>query len=116
MATNVKSVLNSLIRVSGIHEAVVVGRDGFVIEHLGDMDAETTGAVVSTAIGTTETMGGELGQGDLFEMMAEYKEGTVIVAPIGLDGILGIAATEEANLGAVRHAVKKHIRELERAL
>ena len=116
MATNPKTVLMNLTKVQGIHEALVVGRDGFVIEHVGDMDPDATGAVVSTAIGATEAMGHELSQGDLFEMMAEYKEGTVIVAPIGGDAILGIAALESANLGAIRHAVKKNLRDLERAL
>jgi predicted regulator of Ras-like GTPase activity (Roadblock/LC7/MglB family) len=116
MATNPKSILQTLTKVAGIHEALVVGRDGFVIEHVGDMDADSTGAVISTAIGATEAMGSELEQGVLFEMMAEYKEGTVIVAPIGPDAILGIAADETANLGAIRHAVKKNLRELEKAL
>lgn len=116
MATNAKAVLQSLTKTGGIHEALVVGRDGFVIEHVGDMDPEATGAVVSTAIGATEAMGNELGQGELFELMAEFKGGTVVVAPVGGDAILGIAAGETANLGAVRHAVKKHLRELEKAL
>ncbi len=116
MATHPKNVLMSLTKVQGIHEALVVGRDGFVIEHVGDMEPDATGAVVSTAIGATESMGSELNQGNLFELMAEYKEGTVIVAPVGPDAILGIAASESANLGAIRHAVKKHLRELERAL
>ncbi len=116
MANNPKNVLMALTKVQGIHEALVVGRDGFVIEHVGDMDPESTGAVVSTAIGATESMGGELNQGQLFEVMAEFKEGTVIVAPVGTDAILGVAAGDAANLGAIRHAVKKFIRELERSL
>ncbi len=116
MAANTKAVLAALTKVQGIHEALVVGRDGFVIEHVGDMEAEATGAVVSTAIGAAEAMGGELGLSNLEELMAEYKGGTVIVAPIGADAILGIAAAEDANLGAIRHAVKKNIRELERTL
>jgi hypothetical protein len=116
MATNPKTILMTLTKVQGIHEALVVGRDGFVIEHVGDMEPESTGAVVSTAIGAAESMGGELGQGNLTEMMAEYQGGTVIVAPVGQDAILGCAASEDANLGAIRHAVKKNLRDLERAL
>lgn len=116
MATTPKSILMGLTKVQGIHEALVVGRDGFVIEHVGDMDAESVGAVVSTAIGATETMGGDLSQGRLAQVMAEFAEGTVIVAPASEDAILCIVAGDDAVLGAVRQAVRKNMRELERAL
>ncbi|MCP4680456.1 MAG: dynein regulation protein LC7 [Deltaproteobacteria bacterium] len=111
--TNILKTLNS---APGIHESLVVGRDGFVIDNVGDMDADGVGAVVSTAIGAIEAMGRDCEQGALFEVMAEYKEGVIIAAPIGRDAVLGVVADGEANLGAIRHAVKKNMRELEREL
>ena len=95
---------------------MIVGRDGFVIEHVGDMDADSVGAVISTAIGTIEAMGRDTTQGSLFEIMAEFDDGTVIAAPVGRDAVLGVIADKGANLGGIRHAVKKSMRELERAL
>ena len=111
-----KAVLNELLKTEGVREALVVGRDGFVIEHAGDMDADAVGAAVSTTLGSVEAMGRNTEQGGLFEVMAEFKEGTIIVAPIGRDAILGITAEEGGNLGAIRLAVKKNLRELEREL
>lgn len=113
---DVKSILKTLNATTGISQALVVGRDGFVIESVGDMSAEEVGAVISTAIGAVEAMGRDCNQGGLFEVMAEFKDGTMIAAPVGRDAVLGIVAGIEANLGAIRHAVKKNLRELEREL
>ena len=113
---DVKSILKALKDTQGINEALVVGRDGFVIESVGDMEAEEVGAVISTAIGAIEAMGRDCEQGSLFEVMAEYKDGTMIAAPVGRDAVLGVVAGTDANLGGIRHAVKKNMRELEREL
>jgi len=112
----VKKLLQELAKTEGVREALVVGRDGFVIDHVGDMDAENVGAAVSTSIGTMEAMARKIGNAELFEVMAEYKDGTVVIAPIGRDAILGISAREGANLGGIRFAVKKSIREFEKVL
>lgn len=116
MASRSEQILKDLIKTDGVHEALVVGRDGFVIDHAGDMDSESVGAVVSTAIGAVEAMGRDAEQGSLFELMAEYKDGVIIVAPVGRDAVMGIVAEAGANLGRIRHDVKKNLRELERVL
>jgi uncharacterized protein len=116
MGSKVQDMLRDLNATAGIHESVIVGRDGFVIEHLGDMDADGVGATISTAMGTIEAMGRDTDQGSLFEVMAEYNGGTIIAAPVGRDAVLGIVAESDANLGGIRHAVKKSLRDLERAL
>lgn len=116
MASKASAILKDLSGTDGVHEVLVVGRDGFVIDHVGDMDADGVGAVVSTAIGAIEAMGRDTEQGGLFEIMAEFKDGTIIAAPIGRDALLGMVANSEANLGGIRHAAKKAIRDLERAL
>ncbi len=116
MASKANGIIKELSGTDGVHEVLVVGRDGFVIDHVGDMDADGVGAVVSTAIGAIEAMGRDTEQGNLFEIMAEYNEGTIIAAPVGRDAVLGMVASSSANLGGIRHAAKKAIRDLERAL
>ncbi len=116
MMDRTKGILKDLNSAQGIHQTLVVGRDGFVIENVGDMDAESVGAVISTAIGAVEAMGRDCSQGGLFEVMAEYNEGVIIAAPVGEDAVLGVVADSSANLGGIRHAVKKNLRELQRTL
>lgn len=111
-----QSILKELNKAPGIHQSLVVGRDGFVIENAGDMDSDSVGAIISTALGAIEAMGRDCDQGTLFEVMAEYNNGVIIAAPIGREAVLGIVADNQANLGGIRHAVKKNIKELERML
>lgn len=113
---NTDGVLKSLNDVPGVHQTLIVGRDGFVINSMGDMEADSVGAVISTAIGAIEAMGRDCKQGNLFEVMAEYKGGVVIAAPIGEDAVLGIVADGGANLGGIRFSVKKGIKELEKIM
>lgn len=113
---NTDEVLKGLNGVSGVHQSLVVGRDGFVINSVGDMEADSVGAVISTAIGAIEAMGRDCKQGGLFEVMAEYKDGVVIAAPIGDEAVLGVVADGQANLGAIRFSVKKGMKELAKVL
>lgn len=113
---SVGEVLKQLKTTQGIQHCLVVGRDGFVIDHVGTMEADMIGAVISTSIGAVEAMGRDMHTGPLFEVMAEYNEGTVIAAPIKKEAVLGIVAEKDASLGGIRFAVKKSIEQLERAL
>ena len=111
--TDTQTILKDLNKAPGIHQSLIVGRDGFVIENAGDMDSDSVGAIISTALGAIEAMGKDCEQGNLFEVMAEYNNGIIIAAPIGKEAILGIVADNNANLGGIRHAVKKNMKSLE---
>jgi hypothetical protein len=107
---SLKSVLNEIVKTEGVNTAVVVGRDGFVIDGVsarGSFDAEAIGAVISTGVGSAEVMGNELKLGGMTQSMFEYKDGVIVMSLAG-DAILAVVADARANLGMVRHQVKKH--------
>lgn len=112
---NTKEVLDSLTKVDGIIKAVLVGRDGFVIEAAGDSktDAEAVGAMVTTAISAYEVMGKELDIGGATQIMAEFERSMVMAAAIGPDAVLAVVTGANANLGSIRYQVKRYSRELE---
>ena len=68
-----KQILGEFLKVEGVTAAVVVGRDGFVIESAvsGKVDIDALGAMASTGMGTSEAMGNELGKGQLDQMLVE---------------------------------------------
>ena len=116
---DIKRLLSEFTQVEGINSAVVVGRDGFVIEGVSNgtnLDVEAVGAVVSTGIGASEVMGRELGVGGMTQGMAEYKEGVIVMSYLGRDAVLAVVADLNANLGNVRYQVKKRSTDLEGAL
>ena len=62
-----KSVLSRLAAVPGVALAVLVDREGFLIESAGDMilEAEAAGALAGCLAEASEAIGRELGQGAL---------------------------------------------------
>jgi len=71
-----KPLLEEFLKVEGVSAAVVVGRDGFVIESAvsGKVDIEALGAMASTGLGTSEAMGNTLGKGELSQMLSSWKK------------------------------------------
>ncbi|MFH0823423.1 MAG: roadblock/LC7 domain-containing protein [Pseudomonadota bacterium] len=115
----VKQLLGDLVSVEGINTAVVVGRDGFVIEgatNSGRMDVEAVGAVISAGIGSAEVIGRELNIGSMNQAMVEFSGGVVVMSFLGRDAILAVVADANANLGNVRYQVKKKSPEIQSAI
>ena len=106
-----KQLLTDLVKVDGITTAVLVSRDGFVIDGASNgnsLDLETVGAVVSAGIGSNIAIGKELHVGAIRQSMAEYEKGFIVATLLGEAGALAVVADLKANLGHVRYHVKKH--------
>ena len=102
-------ILEELVEVAGIDVAVCVGRDGFVIDaaSTGTSDTEAIGAMVSTGMGSAESVGRELGLKEMEQAMMEFKGGIVMMTALGSDALLAIVAAKDANLGGVRLQVRR---------
>jgi predicted regulator of Ras-like GTPase activity (Roadblock/LC7/MglB family) len=110
--TSLKEQLTDLAKVEGITAAVVVSRDGFVIEGVNqsaDMDLDGVGAVISAGMGASEVMGAELRIGNIAQSMIEFERGIAVVSVLGDAGTLAIVADLKANLGNVRYQIKKRL-------
>lgn len=116
---NLKQLLTELASLDGVSAAVVVSRDGFVIESASSkqgIDHDALGAVVSSTVGATESLGKGLGLGDLTNVMTEYSSGIVVVNALGEVGALAIVADVKANVGNIRYNAKKRASDIEAAL
>jgi len=111
-------ILEELVEVRGINVAVCVGRDGFVIDasSTSSSDTEAIGAMVSTGMGSAESVGRELGLDEMDQAMMEYKNGIVMMTALGADALLAVVAAKDANLGGVRLQVRRKAPKLEAAL
>ena len=112
IVTNLKEQLADLAKVEGIITAVVVSRDGFVIEGVNQnaaMDLDGVGAVISAGMGASEVMGAELGIGNIAQSMVEFERGIAVVTILGNAGTLAIVADLKCNLGNVRYQIKKRL-------
>jgi hypothetical protein len=109
-ADMLKPLLEEFLKVEGVSAAVVVGRDGFVIESAvsGKVDIEALGAMASTGLGTSEAMGTTLGKGELSQMLVELEKGPILLSPLSADELIAIVADTTANVGRIRYELKKN--------
>lgn len=105
-----KQILGDFLKLEGVSAAVVVGRDGFVIESAasGKVDIDALGAMASTGMGTSEAMGNELGKGELKQMLVELDRGPILLSPLSTDELIAIVADPAVNIGRIRYELKKN--------
>ena len=115
--TDIQKILAEFTNIDGVHTACLVGRDGFLLDHIArsGIDAEMIGAIASSGFGSAESMGTQLGQGDLNMTMLEYTDGPVMFAPVGTEAFLVIVADKDTNLGWIRLTIKKNSKLIEKA-
>ena len=115
--TNIQAILAEFTNIEGVHTACLVGRDGFLLDSLArsGIDSEMIGAIASSGFGSAESMGNQLGQGELKMTMLEYNNGPVMFAPVGGEAFLVIVADQDTNLGWIRIAIKKNSKKIEAA-
>jgi len=107
-------VLEDFLKVPGVTSAVVVGRDGFLIESAGGSSAvsiEDLGASLAHAINGIEEMGSELQVNQFQDLFVEYGRAVIICKPAG-DAVLAITAPDASKLGIIRHKIKPLVAEL----
>ncbi len=112
--TEIQKILAEFTNIEGVHTACLVGRDGFLLDSLAraGIDAEMIGAIASSGFGSAESMGNQLGQGDLRMTMFEFANGPVMFAPVGEEAFLVIVADQETNLGWIRISIKKNSKKI----
>ncbi len=115
--TEIQEILAEFTNIEGVHTACLVGRDGFLLDSLAraGIDAEMIGAIASSGFGSAESMGNQLGQGDLQMTMFEFENGPVLFAPVGSEAFLVIVADRDTNLGWIRISIRKNSRKLQEA-
>lgn len=108
-------VLKDILEIPGIDATVIVGRDGFVIESMGssqDVEVDTLGACLATAINSIEEMGKEMAVSKYQDLFIEYGDAVIISRPVG-DAILSLVSPNSSTLGIIRHKVRGYVKELE---
>ncbi len=109
--SQLKDVLVDLAKVEGVLAALVVGRDGFVVEGMTteeSVDLEAVGAIVASNIAAADSMGREMARGTLRNMLLEYDDGPVAVGPAGPDAVLVVVGSKQANLGRIRLEMRRN--------
>jgi predicted regulator of Ras-like GTPase activity (Roadblock/LC7/MglB family) len=114
-----RDILGRMLSVPGVQAAVLVGREGLPIEASGRGDQrffEALGALGASALGTTEALGHEVGQGSTVGAVLEYEQALVTVDPVGEFAAVVTLAQDASSLARIRHTLRASQGELLQAL
>ncbi len=116
---DLKQTLSRFLAIPGVRLAVLVGRDGLLIEGLtrdGKEDMEAVGAIMTSSLNTAEALGQEISRGGVVGALMEYERGLVSIDPLG-DFALVVTLFDNAScIARVRHLVKMSRSEILEAL
>ncbi len=116
---DLKQTLSRFLSIPGVRQAILVGRDGLMIEGLtrdGKEDMEAVGAITTTGLSTAEALGQEIARGNVVGVLMEYEQGLVSVDPLGDFALMVTLFDTASNIGRVRHLVKASRNEILEAL
>ena len=116
---SLKNLLKELTDLEGINAAVVVNRDGFMIDGMmrgGQVDMEYMAAIISAGVGSSEQMARQLDLGEITLNMIECEKGVVMINVLEEDAIMAVVSDPSATLGNVRYQLKKRIPDIRSAL
>jgi len=116
--TGAHAVLTQFAAIDGVQWAVLVDREGFLLDASAEaaVDPESAGALSAGLVESSEGLGRELGRGALQGMILEYEQGIIVLYSVGAAAILAIGVSEAAVLGKVRYYAKKVVPELMQAV
>jgi len=109
-------ILNEILRSPGVTAAIIVGRDGFIVESAGSLrnvNIDMLGASVAMILSGSERMGTEMNLNRFNTLTLEFNDAMVMCQPIA-DALLVLLSPDSKTLGMIRLQVKKFLPELEK--
>src|SRR5947209_15363167 len=116
---DLKQTLSRFLSIPGVRQAILVGRDGLMIEGLtrdGKDDMEAVSAIMTTGLSTAEALGKEIARGSVIGVLMEYENGLVSVDPLGDFALMVTLSDNASNIARVRHLIKTTRNEILEAL
>ncbi len=114
----VRRILSELSRLEGVRGALVVSRDGFVIDAVipgGGVNQEAVAALITGVMENVKKFGDEFNLGESTTITAEYANGMVLIENLG-DAYVVILAERGATVGRIRYELLKQKDRIKAAL
>ncbi len=105
----IRELVAALRERDGVDAAVVLGRDGLVIDADGTtaLDADALAALVPPVVGAADSMGAHSGRGPLVTAILEHEGGIAIVSVLTLEAVLLVLTRESAHVGPLLFELRR---------
>ncbi len=106
----IRDLVSALRRREGVDAAIVLGRDGLLIDGAteGGLDPEGLAAHVPSMVMTALELSASAGRGDLGLMVLEFGAGSAIVTTLSAEAYLLVLLAPNANLSSLLFDLRRH--------
>jgi predicted regulator of Ras-like GTPase activity (Roadblock/LC7/MglB family) len=106
----IRDLVSALRRRDGVDAAIVLGRDGLLIDGAtaAAYDAEGLAAHVPPMVSAAIEMGNASGRGDFGLLVLEYEAGVAVVAAVSSEALLLVLLRPGANLASLLFDLRRH--------
>lgn len=106
----IRDLVSALRRREGVDAAIVLGRDGLLIDGAtaSTFDAEGLAAHVPPMVSAAIEMGNASGRGDFGLLVLEYQGGMAIVSAVSAEALLLVLLRPGANLASLLFDLRRH--------
>jgi hypothetical protein len=106
----IRDLVSVLRRREGIDAAVVLGRDGLLIDGASSapFDPEGLAALVPPLVLSASDLGRAAERGEFGVMVLEYGSGSVVISALSADAFLLVLLQPTANLAALLYELRRH--------
>jgi len=118
MSEIARRILGEITRVEGVRAAIVVSRDGLVLDAViprRDLNPEDIAVAVMQIVNATDRLGKDFGLGTTDITSVEYSNGIIMIGTMG-ENVLAVVAERGAMLGMIRNEIKKQRERLRAAI
>lgn len=106
----IRDLVNVLRRRDGVEAAVVLGRDGLLIDSqvAGSVDEERVSAHVAPILQAVDEFGAAAGRGPLVTAVLEHPRGLAVVAALSADAVLLVLLAPDAPVASLLHELRRN--------
>jgi len=106
----IRELVGALRQRTGVEAAIVLGRDGLLIESevAPDLDAESMSALVPSIVSACDEFGGQAERGELTTAILEYPNGIAIVSALSANAVLLMLVKPAAEVGELMYELRRH--------
>ncbi len=109
-------ILGELNGVYGVNNSVIAGLDGLPVLWESSSDVSLISAASVAALGATEEMLKQVGEGKLEDILVESDSEKVFIKKIREELVLILFAQRKANLGLIRLEMRRATKKIENML
>jgi len=108
--STIRDLVGSLRRRDGVEAAVVLGRDGLLIDSqtASGIDAESMAALVPSIVAAADEYGAHEDRGTLTTAILEFARGVAVISVLSEEAVLLVLARPSANLGQLLFELRRN--------